>query len=221
MVVFKKRGTIQLIEYQNNKKMKKRILTVITLVLVAFGITTTAHASALNDANFTILNDINTINKIEVRGNVELYISDGETDQVKVYNQYYAESALIQNKSGVLCISSYTPEKLVVWITSNDLHSVSAYDNAVVKSFGKLSKIEFNVDLHNNASAKLDLDAFNANVTLTDRATADLNGTANDFNLKHSTSSTVNKFNFAAVNYNDSKIYSPAEMREAELVEIY
>src|SRR5258707_625687 len=114
----------------------------------------------------TVLTDISVVNKIEVHGNVELFISDGTTDQVKVYNKYYSESALVQSKNGVLRISSYTPEKLVVWVTANDLRSISAYDNAEVKSFGNMSKIEFDVDLHDNASAKLNLEAYSANVTV-------------------------------------------------------
>ena len=119
--------------------MKKNILSVITTLIVTLGITTTAFAASAKNLNSTILNDVNKINKIELHGNVELYISDGDINQVKVYNQYYSENALIQNKNGVLCISSYAPEKLVVWITANDLRSVSAYDNAEVKSFGKIS----------------------------------------------------------------------------------
>jgi hypothetical protein len=201
--------------------MKKNILSVITTVLVALGITTTTFAASANNLNYTILNDVTAINKIELHGNVELYISDGATDQVKLYNKYYAENALVQNKNGVLCITSYAAEKLVVWITANDLRSVSAYDNSEVKSFGKISKIEFEVDLHNYASANLDLDAINAGVTLTDYAKIDLNGTANDFILKHNIASSINKFNFAALHSTESRTYSLSEIREAESADIF
>jgi len=82
--------------------MKKLILSIITIGIVALGITNTTYAASTNTAVITTLTDITAINKIEVYGNVQLYISDGSADQVKVYNQYYGESALVQSRNGVL-----------------------------------------------------------------------------------------------------------------------
>jgi len=211
---------IQLFDNQSFNKMKSKILSIITLLVIVFGISNLTQAATLNTAVVTTLTDISAINKIEVHGNVELFISDGSADQVKVYDQYYGESALIQSHNGVLRISSYKNEKLVVWVTANDLRSISAFDNAEVKSFGSLSKIEFNIDLHNNASAKLNLDAFSANVTVNDHAKADLSGTANDLNLSHNVSSSVNNYNFKVVHYTENKINFPVEAKDDDLVGI-
>jgi hypothetical protein len=197
--------------------MKTRILSIITMIVVILGITNLTYATSANYTTATVLTDIRTINKIEVRGNVELFISDGASDQVKVYNKYYSESALVQSKNGVLRIASYTPEKLVVWVTANDLRSVSAFDNAVVKSFGDLSKIEFNVELHNTASAKLNLNAYSANVTVTDNAKADLNGSANEFSLKTNIASNVEKHNFSSEHFTESKTIIPVKAGDDDL----
>ncbi|GAC1313829.1 MAG: hypothetical protein NVSMB24_37640 [Mucilaginibacter sp.] len=151
---------------------------------------------------------------------MELYVSDGNTDQVKVYNNYYSESALVQSKNGVLRISSYTADKLVVWVTAADLRAISAYDNADVRSFGSLSKIELDVDLHNNASAKLDLDAFNANVTLTDHAKANLTGNANDLTLKRDKAASVNNNNFTAVHLTEKTISIPVADKDQDIAGI-
>ncbi|MDB4903336.1 MAG: hypothetical protein JWQ63_2617 [Mucilaginibacter sp.] len=204
----------QLIEDHNIKKMKTRITAIITMFIVVLGITKSTFAASANNATVTVLTDISAVNKIEVHGNVELFISDGTTDQVKVYNKYYSESALVQSKNGVLRISSYTPEKLVVWVTANDLRSVSAYDNAEVKSFGNISKIEFNVDLHDNSSANLNLDAFNANVTLTDHAKANLSGTATEYNLTRNIATSVNNYNFKVNQFTENKVSIPAEKND-------
>jgi hypothetical protein len=209
MDVFKN-NKMQLIDNQKINKMKTRIAAIITMFIVVLGITKSTYAASANNTAVTVLTDISTVNKIEVHGNVELFISDGTTDQVKVYNKYYSESALVQSKNGVLRIASYTPEKLVVWVTANDLRSVSAYDNAEVKSFGDISKIEFNVDLHDNSSAKLNLDAFNANVTVTDHAKADLSGTANEYNLTRNIATTVNNYNFKVNHFTENKVTIPA-----------
>jgi hypothetical protein len=176
--------------------MKTQIITIFAALALSTGIAKTTNAATAKNETVTVLTDISAINKIEVRGNVEVYISDGATDQVKVYNKYYAESALVQSKNGVLRIASYKAEKLVVWVTAADLRSISAYDNAEVRSFGDLSKIEFDVDLHNNASAKLNLDAYSANIDVNDQAKANLSGTANEYDLKYSHAENVNEKNF-------------------------
>jgi hypothetical protein len=179
--------------------MKTTLLSIFTALVLTAGIANvTCAAAPVINQNVTVLTGISAINKIEVHGNVELYISDGTADEVKVYNKYYAESALVQSRNGVLSISSYKAEKLVVWVTAVDLRSISAYDNAEVKSFGNISKIEFGVDLHNNASAKLNLDAFTAEVTVNDDAKANLSGNVNDYTLKYNHIENVDQKNFTA-----------------------
>lgn len=195
--------------------MKTQILTIFTALVLSTGIAKTTYAAApAKSQTFTVLTDISAINAIEIHGNVELYISDGETDQVKVYNKYYAESALVQSKSGVLRISSYKAEKLVVWVTAKDLHSVSAYDNATVKSFGNISKIDFSVSLYNNASAKLNLDVFNADVTVNDHATASLSGNAAEYNLKYNHTENINQTDFVAQHTSKSQTTLPLVKRD-------
>lgn len=200
--------------------MKTRIFTLIALFVILSGISNFTYAAAANHADYVVLNDIKAINKIEVRGNVELFISDNSEPQVKVYNKYYSESALVQAKNGTLRITSYTNEKLIVWVSTDQLVSVTAFDNAQINSFGKLSKIEFSVDLHNNASAKLDLDAYIANVTLKDHAKIELSGNATEFSLNHNPGSELINHNFVAEHYNDHKNIVTAAVNTDELAGI-
>jgi hypothetical protein len=197
--------------------MKTRILSIITLFVIVLGFTNLTYAAPVNSQVVTVLNNISNINKIEVYGNVELYVSDATTDQVKVYNKYYGESALVQNKNGVLRISSYKAEKLVVWVSAADLRSISAFDNAEVKSFGNLSKIELNVDLHNNATASLNLDAYSASLTLADNAKANISGTVTDYSLNKGDNSTVNNQNFTATHTTEAKKSIPATIKTDEI----
>jgi hypothetical protein len=203
MDVFKNKE-VQIIDNQNINKMKTRILSFVTIAAIVLGISTTTFAATKNDAAAknnevsTVVPNVSKISKIEVRGNVELFISDGSSDQVKVYNRYYAESAMVQSQKGVLRITSYSDQKLIVWVTATQLSEISAYDNSEVKSFGKLSPIEMDVTLHNNAYAKLDMGGYSANITVNDHAKADLTGNVNQCNLKYSRSTTVNSTNFAA-----------------------
>ncbi|MGZ3766203.1 MAG: GIN domain-containing protein [Mucilaginibacter sp.] len=185
--------------------MKTKFFSFVTIAAIVLGIGTHSFAATKNDSAAknnnevsTVLTNVSKISKIEVRGNVELFVTDDTSDQVQVYNRYYAESALVQNQKGVLRISSYSAQKLQVWVKASDLRSITAYDNAEVKSFGKLSPIELDVTLNDNAYAKLDIEGYSANITLNNRAKADLTGNVNECNLKYNRSASVNSTNFVA-----------------------
>jgi hypothetical protein len=183
--------------------MKTQFLTIATIFTLALGTVTSTFAAVNNNNNeevSTTLTNVSKINKIELHGNVELFVSDGTADQVKVYNKYYAESALVQSQNGVLRISSYTDKKLVVWVTANDLQAIVANDNSTVKSFGTLARLDLDVTLNNTASADLNLDAYKASINVNDRAKANISGNVNDYNLTQDQSATVNHTNLAAVN---------------------
>ncbi len=185
--------------------MKTTFLSFATIAAIVLGIGNTTYAATKDSAAksnevSTVLTNVTKISKIEVHGNVELYVSDGSADQVKVYNHYYAESALVQSQNGVLRISSYSNQKLIVWVTAYDLRSISAYDNAEIRSFGKLSPIDLDVTLNNNSYAKLNMDGFSANIIVNDRAKADLTGSVTECSLKYNRSATVNSTNLVTAN---------------------
>ena len=179
--------------------MKTSIVTIAIALSTVFGISKSGFAATASKEEATTLTEVSRINKIIVQGNVELYVSDGITDNVKVYNHYYAESALVQDQKGVLRISSYTDQKLVVWVTVSDLSTMTLYDNAVVKSFGKLSAIDLDIQLHDNASAQLTMDVYSANITLKDHAKADLAGDITEVELHDDQTTFLNTTNLTAI----------------------
>ncbi|MDN3548364.1 GIN domain-containing protein [Mucilaginibacter aquaedulcis] len=194
--------------------MKTTILSFFAVVMMVIGLTKTTSASTFKDDNATVLNDISAINKVEVYGNVELYVSDATTDRVKVYNRYYSESALVQSKNGVLRISNYKAEKLVVWVSANDLRSISVFDNSSVSSFGKLSKITLNVDLHDQAAANLDLDTYAINLSVKDHAKVEVKGIAEELNLNRDIQSNVKNDQFAVAHLNENKAVMSAAIND-------
>jgi hypothetical protein len=181
--------------------MKTKIFALITMVAIVLSTATLTHAATkTNNDEITVLSEVNNINKIEASGNVEVYITSGAKDQVKVYNNYYAQNALVQNQDGVLRISSYKTDKLIVMVTVTDLRAITANDNARVISDKTLSAIDLAVNLNDNAYAQLKLDAFAANVTVNDHAKADLTGDVNNYELDYSRSSSVNRTELTAAN---------------------
>jgi hypothetical protein len=159
---------------------------------VLLGASQAVSAATTDKEAVTTLSQVGPIDKIEVHGNVELYVSYGAADQVKVYNNYYAESAMVQGQDGVLRIASYKDQKLVVWVSAVNLQKLSVYDDAVVKSFGKLSALELDVNLYDHASAQLNLDVFAVSLKLNARAKADLSGSAYSANLCCEYSASLN-----------------------------
>ncbi|MFA6247234.1 MAG: DUF2807 domain-containing protein [Mucilaginibacter sp.] len=200
--------------------MKTQFLTIATIFTLALGTVTSTFAAVNNNNNgevSTTLTNVSKINKIELHGNVELFVSDGTADQVKVYNKYYSESALVQSQNGVLRISSYTDKKLVVWVTANDLQAIVANDNSTVKSFGTLERLDLDVTLNNTATADLNLDAYKATINVNDRAKANISGTVNDYNLTQDQSATVNHSNLAAINRSKTVTNKMVKADQAEL----
>lgn len=185
--------------------MKIKNLFLTAMMILALSTTQSTYANTNKDDAFTILEDVGTISNIEVHGNVQLFVTDASADQIKVYNKYYAENALIQNKDGVLRISSYGNEKLVIWVKAADLRSVSLFDNAQISSFGTLSKIEFRVDLHNNAQANLSLDAFKLTLTVADNAKANINGNADELTLNKASEQNVTRNNLVVMHLYEGK----------------
>ena len=178
--------------------MKTITLTIAIVLLSILSISTTGYAAAKSNNIETVLSNISNFTDIEVNGNVELYVSTGQTNNVKVYDSYYNQNALVQEQNGTLRVSSYKAQKLVVWVTVADLHSITATDNAVIKSFGKLSAIDFTLNLKNKATAQLDLDVNNASIALNDNTRADLSGFAGESTTAVNPAAKLNVTKFIA-----------------------
>jgi len=186
--------------------MKATILTLMAAVLLTA--TTTTYATAATKTNQVItLSGISGITKIEAHGNVEVFITNGAKDGVKVYDEnYYANGALVQQDKGTLRIANYDKaKKLVVEVTVTDLRAVAAYDNAVIKS-DKLSLVDLTVDLYNNAYAGLQLSNYAASINVNDQAKADLSGDVTEYNLTYSYGATVNRAALTAANVTESRV---------------
>ncbi len=180
--------------------MKKSILFLIAITLVVLGSVNFTYAAANSNDTTVTLSAIGAFTKIEARGNVQVMVATGDKNAVTVDNNYYAESELVQVESGVLRITSYSAEKLVVYVTAKDLRSIAAYDNAIVKTDGKIALISLDVTLFNTAYAGLNLDNYSADVTVNDQAKADLTGNVEEYSLNYSHSSTVNRTMLVADN---------------------
>ncbi|GAB2982259.1 hypothetical protein GCM10027049_18510 [Mucilaginibacter puniceus] len=189
--------------------MKTTILTLIAAVILTATVSTTKATAATTTDHIT-LTGIKNINKIEARGNVEVFVTNGTKDAVKVYDTaYYASNALVQEQNGTLRITNYDKaKKLLVEVTVTDLRNVVAYDNAVIKS-DKLALVDLSVDLYNNAYAGLQLNNYAASINVNDQAKADLSGDVMEYNLTYSYAATVNRTALAAMTTTENRVVAP------------
>jgi hypothetical protein len=189
--------------------MKATILTLIAAVFLTATVTTTKATAATTTEAIT-LTGIKNITNIEAHGNVEVFITNGTKDAVKVYDTaYYAGSALVQEEKGTLRITNYDKaKKLIVEVTVTDLRHVAAYDNAVIKS-EKLATVDLSVDLYNNAYAGLQLSNYAASINVNDQAKADLSGDVDLYSLTYSYGTTVNRTDLTAASTTENRVAAP------------
>lgn len=181
-----------------NTSIKNLIAATLTVVVLA-GATLTTKA---NDKPVTVLSDVKKVNKINVSGNVELILVQSDDESVKVYDNYYTKNALVQQKDGELRISSYEKQTLTVVVYVSNLSSITASDNATVKTNGKFSALALDVNLNDNAKAILNTNTISLNTNVKGNADLTLTGSTLEYSALVNNSSKVSMTDFAAESSN-------------------
>lgn len=181
-----------------NTSIKNLIAATLTIVVLA-GATLTTKA---NDKPVTVLSDVKKVNKINVSGNVELILVQSDDESVKVYDNYYTKNALVQQKDGELRISSYEKQTLTVVVYVSNLSSITASDNATVKTNGKFSALALDVNLNDNAKAILNTNTISLNTNVKGNADLTLTGSTLEYSALVNNSSKVSMNDFAAESSN-------------------
>jgi hypothetical protein len=202
-----------------NKNMKTSIKSLIALVATGLVLTTaTINVKADDNTQVTVLSDVKKVNKINVSGNVELILVQSADESVKVYDNYFSKNALVQQKDGELRISSFNKETLTVVVYVNSLTSISASNNATVKTLGKFSTLSLDVNLKDEAKATLNTNTISLSTNVADQANLTLSGSTTDYNAVMGSVAKVNMGHFVAETTNiQSKNVSIAKVAKAEL----
>ena len=181
--------------------MKTSIKTLFATALTVVVLTGSAFASTdIVSNNVTVLNQVKNINKIEVNGNVEVILVQAATESVKVYDSYYSKNALVQEKNGVLRISSFQKEKLTVAVYVRELSSIDVADNASVKTFGKVGFVALTINLKDQATANINANTISLTTSVKDNAVLKLSGTTTDHYAVLGSQAKMSMEQFAAEN---------------------
>ena len=181
--------------------MKTSIKTLFAAALTLVVLSSSAFAATdVVSNNVTVLNQVKNINKIEVNGNVEVLLVQAATESVKVYDSYYSKNALVQEKNGVLRISSFQKEKLTVAVYVRELSSIDAADNASVKTFGKVGFVALTINLKDQATANINANTISLTTSVKDNAVLKLSGTTTDHYAVLGSQAKMSMEQFAAEN---------------------
>jgi len=122
---------------------------------------------------------VNThFNKILIKGNVDVFITQGLEPNIKVCDNYFGKDALTQIEDGVLRITSYDAKRKSILITVTNLQSIEAYNDVQIYSINKIKSLDLQVSLNDNAVANLNLDAYEFKSKVKDYAKLILRGNA-------------------------------------------
>jgi hypothetical protein len=182
--------------------MKTSIKNLIAATLTLVVLTSATLITKADDNAITVLSVVKKVNKINVSGNVELILVQSTDESVKVYDNYYTKNALVQQKDGELRVSSYEKETLTVVVYVNNLSSIIASDNAIVKTAGKFSALDLSVNLSDNAKAILNTNTISLNTNVKGNADLTLTGSTLEYNALINSSSKVSMNDFAAESSN-------------------
>lgn len=198
------------------------------LFVVALGLVTMTTSAFANDnvnnnaktakaSNYTILSEVKNINKIVATGNVEVFVVQAPTESVKVYDSYYSKNALVQQKDGVLRISSFEAAPLSVTVYVRNISSIEASENATVKTYGKINFLSLDVVLKDKATAEINANTVSLFTSVKDQASLKLSGTTEEHFALMGTSAKMTTGNFVA-GTSDVKSIAPAYRAQAKVV---
>jgi len=180
------------------------------LFVVALGLVTMTTSASANDnvnanakstsvvKNVTVLTEVKNIDKIVVSGNVEVFVVQAPTESVKVYDSYYSKNALVQQRDGILRISSFEKEPLTVTVYVHNLSAIEANDNSIVKTYGKVNFLSLDVLLTGKATADINANTVNLYSSVKDQASLKLSGITEEHHALLGTSAKMTTGNFIA-----------------------
>jgi osmotically-inducible protein OsmY len=179
--------------------MKLRITKMLALTVLAFVviiITSSGKGKAAEKAVApTEYKKVKNIFKIVVEGNVDLYITQGIEENLKVYDRKQAD---VQLNNGVLQISSFRKERLAVAVTIKNLSAIEASGTAKVRSMNEISTVNLEIQLDGHADAKIEAQAISISSYLSGQAKLELSGESENQHLGLSGAAQYEASRFAA-----------------------
>jgi len=117
-------------------------------------------------------------NRISVRGNVKVILTQGEVQSVVGISNYDASKTSVRSDGKTLFIESKEDDLVTLNVTVKDLQRVQAYDKSIVVTSNNFDVKNLQVFLYQNARAKIKTTTESLYTVVKDDAVLKLNGTS-------------------------------------------
>jgi uncharacterized protein YxeA len=189
------------------------------ILFIAFGVVVLAIFSIILIIRFELSGEIiegsgnivsetheaQAFNDIEVKGNIEVYLTQGDKHSIMVYTDDNLKEYIktdIHRDQLVISLGKRIKgtEKPRVYIEFSDLENLNASAGAIVFAEEAIQGEELSIDLRSGAESHLNLVFEKADIDITTGAEATIKGSVEMLIADIATGSTLNAKNFHAVN---------------------
>lgn len=140
---------------------------------------------------------VKNIYKIVVKGSVDLYITQGAEESLKVYDGKQADVKL---ENGTLSISSAQNQRMAVSVTVKNLSAIEAGDNSKVRTMNEISTVNLDLQFNDQADGQIEAKAISISSILSDQAKLELSGESESQHLGLSGAAQYEASRFTAQN---------------------
>ncbi|PYF70687.1 GIN domain-containing protein [Pedobacter nutrimenti] len=139
--------------------MKTAIKTLFATALTAIVLSSTAFSTFAKDGEKTAaeLSSASSYNMLQVKGNVRVYLSQGNKENVRVERNSSEDKVAVQKLGNKLLISSEESSPVTVYVTLKDLKRIEAYDQSYVKTEGSFTLPVLQIFLNDQAQADVNV----------------------------------------------------------------
>jgi hypothetical protein len=145
-------------------------------------------------------------NMIKVNGNVQVYISQGNKESIRVVTSGAGDKVSVQKEGKKLLISSSEEMPASVYVCVKDLKRIEASDRSSVKSQGNIDLSVLQVFLSEQASAELNVNTEGLYTVVKDGSDLKLSGKSEEHILVKGQSSTVKTTGFVSEKTESSEL---------------
>lgn len=171
-------------------------LTVLAFVVIIISSSNKGKAAEKTPAP-TEFKTVKNIYKIVVNGSVDVFITQGAEENLKVYDGNPGDVKL---ENGILSISPLGNKRLAVSVTVKNLSAIEASGNSNVRTMNELSTVNLDLRFNDQADGQIEARAISISSLLSDQAKLELSGESESQHLGLSGAAQYEASRFTAQN---------------------
>lgn len=174
--------------------IKTLFITALTGIILIFSV----YAGLAKESDPLVNAAVSGCSKIEVRGNITVFISQGTKEGARVQTDEPMAKVSLKRKGTKLMISSSEKERVMLYLTVKDLQRIDAADHAIVRSTGKVRFPVLQIFVEGNAEVEVNVISKDLYTVIKQGAILKLSGSTDRHTSVKDDTSLLNTNSFAA-----------------------